>query len=138
MCCVLPGADARTCRGDRCAFFFGERHAHVRLQVSWSESPEGPWQTQDGTRDGWGLNNPAAHFQKNGSVLMLYKSTCDHNPHNDFCRQFAVASCATFKGPCTPLRKIPVFGEDAGLWRDHRGNFHIFFHGGNYAPCVRN
>jgi hypothetical protein len=27
-------------------------------------------------------------------------------------------------------------GEDAGLFRDRRGNFHIFFHGGNYEPCA--
>lgn len=100
--------------------------------VSWSTSPSGPWQTQSGTREGWALNNPAAYFWSNGSVFMLYKAQCDEDPHgHSFCRQFAVANCETFKGPCTPLRKIPIYGEDAGLFRDPRGNFHIFFHGGN-------
>ena len=27
--------------------------------VSWSKSVFGPWTTQNGTRDGWGVNNPA-------------------------------------------------------------------------------
>ena len=103
--------------------------------VSWSDSPGGPWSTQAGTREGWGLNNPAAVFLKNGSVFMLYKASCDRNPSGGFCRQFAVSNCATFKGPCTPLRKIPIYGEDAGIFRDQRGAFHIFFHGGNYAAC---
>lgn len=39
--------------------------------VSWSSSPAGPWSSQGGTREGWGLNNPAAHFLPNGSVFML-------------------------------------------------------------------
>ena len=87
--------------------------------VSWSSSPSGPWQTQDGTHDGWALNNPAAYFWPNGSVLMLYKAQCDEDPHGkSFCRQFAVANCETFKGPCNPLRKIPIYGEDAGMSRE--------------------
>ena len=106
--------------------------------VSWAGSPSGPWRSAPGTRDGWGLNNPAAHFLPNGSVFMLYKAGCDEDPGgHSFCRQFAVANCVNFTGPCTQLRKIPVYGEDAGLFRDKRGAFHIFFHGGNYAPCLK-
>jgi hypothetical protein len=87
-------------------------NAPLLPSVSWSTSPTGPWHTQNGTRDGWALNNPAAYFwPHNGSVLMLYKAQCDEDPHgHSFCRQFAVANCVTFRGPCTPLRKIPIYG----------------------------
>ena len=44
--------------------------------------------------------------------------------------QFAVAVAPHFKGPYTVVRKLDLFGEDAGLWRDARGNFHMIFHGG--------
>ena len=44
--------------------------------------------------------------------------------------QFAVAVGTHFKGPYTVVRKLDLFGEDAGLWRDARGNFHMIFHGG--------
>ena len=78
--------------------------------VSWAGSPAGPWQSAPGTRDGWGLNNPAAHFLPNGSVFMLYKAGCDEDPGgHSFCRQFAVANCVNFTGPCTQLRKIPIY-----------------------------
>lgn len=114
----------------------GAPPAPLMPAVSWSSSPAGPWQSLSGTRDGWGLNNPAAYFLPNGSVFMLYKAGCDEDPSgHSFCRQFAVANCVTFKGPCNHLRKIPIYGEDAGLFRDKRDNFHIFFHGGNYSPC---
>lgn len=84
------------------------------------------------------MNNPAAHFLPNGSVFMLYKASCDEDPGgHSFCRQFAVANCVNYTGPCNHLRKIPIYGEDAGLFRDKRGAFHIFFHGGNYAPCLK-
>ena len=77
--------------------------------VSWAGSPAGPWQSAPGTRDGWGLNNPAAHFLPNGSVFMLYKAGCDEDPGHSFCRQFAVANCVNWTGPCTQLRKIPIY-----------------------------
>ena len=64
---------------------------------------------------------------------MVLKSQCDNS--KGFCRQFAVATAPHFKGPYTVVRKIPVYGEDAGLWRDKKGSFHMLFHGGNYADC---
>eukprot|EP01047_Picozoa_sp_COSAG01_P076381 COSAG01_NODE_13392_length_1592_cov_1.130610_3_plen_75_part_01 len=37
---------------------------------------------------------------------------------------------------CVSFGAVLIAGEDAGLFRDRRGNFHIFFHGGNYEPCA--
>lgn len=102
-----------------------------------SVSPNGTWEVYPGS-NAWSFNNPALYFYPNGSVLMVYKFNCACPPPCTFCRQFGLATAPSWKGPYTDLGLIPVYGEDAYIWRDPAGapggGWHMLFQGGSYAP----
>ena len=87
---------------------------------------------------GWAANNPALWLDANGSALLVYKVHCPCPPPCTFCAQFGVATAPGWEGPFTDRGLIPVWGEDAYVWRDPpsaaNGGFHMLFQGGNYAP----
>jgi len=87
----------------------------------------------------WAANNPALYLDPvNGSALLVYKVGCACPPPCVFCRQFGIATAPEWRGPYTDLGLIPVYGEDAYVWRDPDGvpggGWHMLSQGGNYAP----
>ena len=82
----------------------------------------------------YAFNNPGAYFDINGSVLLIYKVACENWNSTNFCRQFAVATSNSYKGPFNTIRdNIYVYGEDPYVWKDLNNNYHILFQGGNYG-----
>lgn len=87
----------------------------------------------------WAMNNPALYIDPNdGGVTLIYKTGCACPPPCTFCRQFGIASAPEWRGPYTDLGLIPVYGEDAYIWRDPvgaaGGGWHMLFQGGSYSP----
>lgn len=84
----------------------------------------------------WAENNPGLYFYPDDSVLLIYKVHCAC-PGNCFCAQFGIATASHYLGPYVDAGLIPVYGEDAYIWRDSLadgGAFHMLFQGGSYAP----
>lgn len=103
-----------------------------------ADGPDGPWEVQAGTNT-WALNNPTAFIYENGTTLIIYKVGCNAtvNPDNKFCRQFAVATSDSWKGPFKFHSRMELFGEDAHIWRcPFSGTFHFLFQGGSYTPAL--
>jgi hypothetical protein len=97
------------------------------------------WEVINSSGGAWAANNPALWIDPaNGSVLLVYKVGCACPPPCVFCRQFGVATAPEWRGPYTDLGLIPVYGEDAYVWRDPDGapgaGWHMLSQGGNYAP----
>jgi hypothetical protein len=98
------------------------------------------WRAVNSSGGAWAANNPALHIDPaDGSVLLVYKVSCACPPPAcSFCRQFGVATAPSWDGEYTDRGLIPVYGEDAYVWRDPAGapggGFHILFQGGSYAP----
>jgi len=93
------------------------------------------WRKINSTSD-WAANNPGLYFYPDDSVLLIYKVHCAC-PSNCFCAQFGLATAPHYTGPYTDAGLIPVYGEDAYIWRDSLGDggaFHMLFQGGSYAP----
>lgn len=97
------------------------------------------WQVLNSSGGAWADNNPALWIDPdNSSALLVYKVGCACPPPCSFCRQFGIATAPQWGGPYTDLGLIPVYGEDAYVWRDPLGTpgggFHLLFQGGSYAP----
>jgi hypothetical protein len=96
------------------------------------------WVEIDSGGGAWAANNPALHLDNNGSALLVYKVHCPCPPPCTFCAQFGVATAPGWAGPFTDRGLIPVWGEDAYVWRDplgvQNGGYHMLFQGGSYAP----
>ena len=90
-----------------------------------AKSPNGPWVDADSPQ--WW--NPAPWVSANGSVTVVYASDYMH-----------VSTAPSWQGPYTSDNK-PLFSvknEDAFLWQDPRGNFHLLMHGMQpYGPFGR-
>ena len=96
----------------------------------------GPYTEVNSKQGDWSYNNPAAYFYPNGSVLLIYKIACPNINSTEFCREFAVAMGESYKGPFKFIKNTGVYGEDAYIWRDLNGYFHMLFQGGNYDPSL--
>ena len=97
------------------------------------------WQVINSSGGAWAANNPALFIDPSiGSALLVYKVGCACPPPCVFCRQFGIATAPAWGGPYTDLGLIPVYGEDAYVWRDPDGapggGVHMIFQGGSYAP----
>ena len=97
------------------------------------------WKVLNSSGGAWAENNPALAIDANdGSAVLVYKVGCACPPPCVFCRQFGVATAPSWQGPYTDRGLIPVYGEDAYIWRDPDGvpgaGWHILFQGGSYAP----
>ena len=97
------------------------------------------WQSIDSTGGPWADNNPALWIDPdNGSVILVYKVGCECPPPCQFCRQFGLATAPSWQGPYSDQGLVPIYGEDAYIWRDIKdapgGGFHMIFQGGNYSP----
>jgi hypothetical protein len=97
------------------------------------------WVEIDSGGGGWAANNPALWLDPaSGAALLVYKVHCACPPPCTFCAQFGVATAPGWAGPFTDQGLIPVWGEDAYVWRDPpaapNGGFHMLFQGGSYSP----
>ena len=99
-----------------------------------SDDLNGVFTEYDSSEGDYAFNNPGAYFDNNGSVLLIYKVSCSNWNSTAFCRQFAVATSNSYKGPFRTIRdNIYVYGEDAYVWKDLNNNYHMLFQGGNYG-----
>lgn len=94
------------------------------------------WEVVNSSGGAWAANNPALLVDPDGSVTLVYKVSCACPPPCTFCRQFGVATAPGWRGPYQDKGLIPVFGEDAFIWRDPDGapggGVHLLFQGGDY------
>eukprot|EP00662_Eupelagonemidae_sp_cell21_P038500 gene38500-58568_t len=56
------------------------------------------------------------------------------NPGGAMCYQYGLLSAPSWRGPWHFVRMLEIYGEDAYVWRDHRGSFHMLWQGGSYTP----
>ena len=109
----------------------GDPDAAGIISLSYSESINGPWNTlpdpilkgREGSWDSF-VTNPSAYIFDNGTVLLAYRG--GWSPWH-----IGIAVAPTWKGPYIIKSDQPVFkdiNEDPGLFRDARGNFHMFTH----------
>ena len=109
------------------------------LLASGDPSDGSPWVEVNSAGGAWAANNPALWIDPaDGSALLVYKVGCPCPPPCAFCRQFGVATAGAWGGAFTDQGLIPVYGEDAYVWRDPagvaNGGYHMLFQGGSYAP----
>jgi hypothetical protein len=108
------------------------------LLVSGQPEDGSAWLELNSSGGAWAANNPALLLEPDGSALLVYKVGCPCPPPCVFCRQFGVATAASWAGPFTDRGLISVYGEDAYVWKDAPGSpgagYHMLFQGGSYAP----
>ncbi|WP_321376219.1 glycoside hydrolase family protein [uncultured Draconibacterium sp.] len=114
--------------------------SNKRIGVAWSKDPDGPWNrlnepvlnTRPNTFYSFLTSNAAPWINKDGSVVMIFKSR-EYNKqypyHSDM--RIGVAIAPEFKGPYQVVTNKPIFGygdmpeiEDPTLWKDDDG-YHI-------------
>eukprot|EP01084_Bolivina_argentea_P309776 535870_1 len=75
---------------------------------------------------GNGCNNPAALPFKNGTTLLVCKVKC---PGNETCDMMNVAISSGWNDSFVTVTNLTnVQGEDAYIWRDPNGYYHMLFH----------
>ena len=114
--------------------------SNKRIGIATSKSPNGPWKRRDqpildpkpNTFYSFFTSNPAPWINKDGSVLMLFKSRA-YNKTFPFQSNMmiGVATAPHYEGPYTVQGNDPIFGidkmgvvEDPFLWKDKTG-YHI-------------
>ncbi|CAF1400850.1 unnamed protein product [Didymodactylos carnosus] len=119
------------------------------IHVATSQSINGPWTVHPSLNfTNWNssatldcdYSNPSPLLLSNGSIMLAFTAGYCHSG-----KEFiGVAIADHFLGPYrltsdqpilpTPWYCVAGFGEDAFLWQDIRGSFHILYHGMCYAP----
>lgn len=102
--------------GEYLIFHIGSGPSSGSSFMHHSSSPDGPWLPALTTPGG--CNNPAPEFHPNGTLFVI-------------CSSGDVTSAPSWDGPWTAKRSIgsrPFGWEDAHLWFDRRGNWHIIYH----------
>jgi hypothetical protein len=114
--------------------------ASKRVGVATAKSPFGPWTRRDvpalttrpGTYYSFLTSNPAAHIEKDGSVVMVFKSRAYKDKYPFQTPMFlGVARAAHYDKPFSVVSEKPIFGvghggevEDPYIWKDATG-FHM-------------
>jgi hypothetical protein len=106
--------------------------------IAYSASPLGPFKPLHNKSQGWGANNPAAHIETDGSVILVSKFGCNSTISPDpktFCRQFGLFNAPSWNGTYTFVKMLEVFGEDPYIWRSAHG-LHMLADLRQYTPAL--
>jgi hypothetical protein len=114
--------------------------ANKRVGIATAKSPFGPWTRRDrpaldtrpGTFYSFLTSNPAPYIERDGSVLMVFKSRAYKDKYPYQTPMFlGVARAPHFDKPFTVVSAQPIFGvghggevEDPFIWKDKQG-FHM-------------
>ena len=114
--------------------------ASKRVGVATARSPFGPWTRRDvpalttrpGTYYSFLTSNPAAHIEKDGSVVMVFKSRGYKDGYPFQTPMYlGVARAPHYDKPFSVVTEKPIFGvghggevEDPYIWKDGKG-FHM-------------
>jgi hypothetical protein len=106
--------------------------------IAYSKSPLGPFKQLGTGPEGWGANNPAAHINDDGSIVLVTKFSCNStiNPDNRFCRQFGLFTAPAWNANYTFVKMLEVFGEDPYVWRSEQGGLHMVADLSQYTPAL--
>ena len=93
-------------------------------EMAFSSSLTGPWTTFEFAYKGTSCNNPSLWITNNGTAFLYCKVQTAQRPW----RHMVVYVAPSWRGPYEFRAETNVYGEDAFVFQDKRGNFHMLLH----------